>query len=886
MNLAVTGRAPRLRWAGHIAACLCAVAALAAPVAAAFVEFESGQVRPLALAPDGSRLFAVNTPDNRLEIFAVAAGSLTHIGAVPVGMEPVAVAVRPDGNQVWVVNHLSDSVSIVDLTLTPPRVVRTLLVGDEPRDIVFAAGRAFITTAHRGQNTPLQATIDTVLRAEGTGRADVWVFDAANQGAALGGTPVAGTPVTLFGDTPRALAVSPDGNTVYAAVFHSGDQTTTVSEAAVCDGGSAVPPCALDGVTMPNGLAGGFVPGGLPAPNQNMDGDPGPEVGLVVKFDESDGEWKDDVGRNWTNAVRFSLPDLDVFAISAAGNPPAETASFAHVGTVLFNMVANPMSGRVYVSNTDANNLTRFEGPGGGGTTVRGHLHEARITVLDGATVTPHHLNKHITALPLGYRTVPMTAGIKDDSLATPLGMAVTSDGNTLYLAAFGSSKVGIFNTAQLEADTFTPSSSDHIVVSGGGPSGLVLDELNARLYVFTRFDNSISVINTTTKAEIDHLPVYNPEPPSVVNGRHVLYDAMLTSSNGEASCSSCHIFGDFDSLAWDLGNPDDIVRMNPNAPGPVFFGQQFHPMKGPMTTQTLRGMAHDGPMHWRGDRTGGYAAPNIPPDSGSFDEEAAFTAFQVAFDGLLGRDEGPLTTSDMQAFTDFILQVTLPPNPIRELNNDPTPDQSLGLGVFTGPVSDLVTTCDGCHTLNPSQGFFGTGALSTFEQETQEFKVPHLSNLYQKIGMFGLPNVSQIIPGDNGDKGPQVRGFGFLHDGAVDTLFRFHRGVVFSSLSDTQRLQLESLMFAFDTTLAPIVGQQITLTSGNGGTVGARIDLLIESAEDAFTLAGVPGAHECDLIAKGVVDGEERGYLYKPATNVFQSDRAGETRTTAHCAA
>jgi hypothetical protein len=31
-----------------------------------FTEFESGQVRPLAMAPDGTKLFAVNTPDNTL----------------------------------------------------------------------------------------------------------------------------------------------------------------------------------------------------------------------------------------------------------------------------------------------------------------------------------------------------------------------------------------------------------------------------------------------------------------------------------------------------------------------------------------------------------------------------------------------------------------------------------------------------------------------------------------------------------------------------------------------------------------------------------------------------------------------------------------------------
>ena len=90
---------------------------LAAPAAqaASFTTFESGQVRPLALSPDGSRLFAVNTPDARLEIFDVSAAGLTHSGSVPVGLEPVAVAARSAG-EVWVVNHLSDSVSIVDVS--------------------------------------------------------------------------------------------------------------------------------------------------------------------------------------------------------------------------------------------------------------------------------------------------------------------------------------------------------------------------------------------------------------------------------------------------------------------------------------------------------------------------------------------------------------------------------------------------------------------------------------------------------------------------------------------------------------------------------------------------------------------------------------------------
>ena len=99
----------------------------------------------------------------------------------------------PNNNELWVVNHLSDSVSIIDTTLSPPRVVRTLHVGDEPRDIVFASGKAFITTAHRGQNTPWQ---DGDYDTPGIGRADVWVFNASQsrcgygRHAADGGQPV------------------------------------------------------------------------------------------------------------------------------------------------------------------------------------------------------------------------------------------------------------------------------------------------------------------------------------------------------------------------------------------------------------------------------------------------------------------------------------------------------------------------------------------------------------------------------------------------------------------------------------------------------------------------------------------------------------------------
>jgi YVTN family beta-propeller protein len=405
--------------------------AVNAASASDYVLFETGPVRPLALSADGSSLYAANIPDNRLEIFDVTAAGLISAASVPVGMEPCSVAIAPDGT-VWVVNHLSDSISIVDVGATPARVIRTLLVGDEPRDIVFAGTggtRAFITTAHRGQQR-VDASISAVpgagdpeLTIQSIPRADVWVFDSANLGATLGGTPL--RILSFFADTPRALAASADGNTVYVAAFHSGNQTTTIPEVTVCDGFTAASPCNAPGF---GGNPGFQMPGGLPGPMDNAAGAAAPETGLIVKFDNASGEWRDSLDRDWGAAIPFNLPDHDVFGFDANSldDTPAAIEIFDHVGTILFNMVVNPTSGKIYVSGLESPNEVRFEGPGvHGGSTVQGHLTESRITVLADLstnTVDPRHLNKQLDYSLLQEN---LDASAKQHSLATPLQMVI-----------------------------------------------------------------------------------------------------------------------------------------------------------------------------------------------------------------------------------------------------------------------------------------------------------------------------------------------------------------------------------------------------------------------------------------------------------------------------
>ena len=811
------------------------------PAIGDFITFESGQVRPLALSSNGQRLYAVNTPDSRVEVFDTSTGTPRLLESIVVGLEPVAVALASD-TQLWVVNHLSDSISIVDVSTSPARVVNTLLVGDEPRDIVFAGTNnrlAFITAAHRGQNAPF----DPQLTTEGIGRADVWVFDSTNLGTAMGGTPL--TILNMFGDTMRGLARNADGTRVYAAVFNSGNRTTIAASDITMGGIQKAPPFT------------------------SADGAMQPQTGLIVQFNGTN--WVDNGDpktntprRTFDNRVKLSLPDFDVFTIDASGSTPTVASRVSGVGTTLFNVAVNPRSGNVYVSNQEALNLTRFEGPGRVSTTVRGHFAESRITVINGNTVTPRHLNKHITS----YNSDVGTDAERALSVAIPLQMAVTGDGNTLFLAAMGANKLTRYSTSQLESNSFTPNAADQLVLTGGLPTGLVLDEPRNRAFVLTRQDNGISVVNTQQLAETAHVTMFNPEPPVVVNGRKFLYDATISSSRGDSACAGCHIFGDIDLLAWDLGIPEDRVVANPNTYNPVipvFLRRpNFHPMKGPMTTQSFRGLKGNGPMHWRGDRTG------VARDTNETLEEQAFEDFNVAFPSLLGRAQ-LLTTAEMDAFTKFVLQLTYPPNPIANLDNSLTPIQQQGMQVYNSVVSDTLTTCNGCHRLNRPNGDFGSDSNMSFEgnEVAQDFKIPHLRNMYQKVGMFSINTVNTAVP----NMGDQIKGFGYDQSGAVGTIDLFLSADVFN-LSAAQRQQVEQFVLAYPSDMNPVVGQQVTVPPGAGSRtdISARVNLLVARASVTTPV------RECEVVAKAVIQGRASGWVMNSSQQFVPDDSAAPT--------
>lgn len=217
----------------------------------------------------------------------------------------------------------------------------------------------------------------------------------------------------------------------------------------------------------------------------------------------------------------------------------APGGDFRHVGTTLFSMAVHPKSGKIFIGNTDARNSVRFDGPDAGvaqdgrfaSTTVRGHVAESRITVLDPGdhSVKPVHLNAHID---YAHCCAPAPNVKTERSPAFPVGLAISKkrgphgqllDAQDLYIAALGSDKIAVLPTSRLEqAASGQPvqDRSDHIEVTGG-PAGLELDEERDRLYVLARFTNELVVVSTRTRKVIERHRMFDPEPAAIVEGRH-----------------------------------------------------------------------------------------------------------------------------------------------------------------------------------------------------------------------------------------------------------------------------------------------------------------------------------------------------------------------------
>ena len=253
---------------------------------------ESPHFNPIAI--NGDFVYVTNTPSSTVDV--IDKNSEKIVERIHVGIDPVSIAVRPDGKEVWVSNHVSDSVSVIDTDPKSPTfhvVIATIqefddnkaTTFDEPVGIAFASNeKAYVALSSENQI----AVVDVKTRKI---RDRIWIQ----------------------AQDPRAITVK--GNKLYVLPFESGNQTQ---------------------------LSGGK--------KENIDGN-------LTTFDAFYHivHVEDHLSVNYVSDIvkHPKQPDIDLFVFDTSSNSP--TAVAHSLGTLLYGLAVDS-KGRVFIAQTDARN--------------------------------------------------------------------------------------------------------------------------------------------------------------------------------------------------------------------------------------------------------------------------------------------------------------------------------------------------------------------------------------------------------------------------------------------------------------------------------------------------------------------------------------------------
>lgn len=733
-----------------------ALIASAPPPIDDYINFETPSVHALALSADGRQLALAHTADSSVYLFAIDKdGELGNGRRIPVGWEPTSV--RFWGEHLWVVNHLSSSLNEID---PQGGVLRSIAIGQRPWDLLpISSKRACVTLDLYNELACFDADQPQVVD---------------RQSLPIG--------------SPRGLALW--GKRLLISNFHSGNASTVIGGGITDPRRLAFPPNVVN-------LTDGPHEGRNPPPNAGDDFRPGladklpepPPVGLIVRKDDQD-RWLDDTSADWSPWVSgeqaaesgrvpgWDLVDHDVL-LAKTDNTDEWNGLGGHLSTV---MAIASSADRFALAGLQARNEIRFE------PNLQGRFVEQKL-VLGGAKC--HGKQRCKPEL----KSLALPA-----ELSEVRALQFGADAQ-LYVAARGSNRVGMLDANGQSIEDRAP------LQVAEGPEALALGSDDKQLYVWSRFASTLSRIDLDQWQVAQTVSIVSPEPTKIRAGRRWLYDTELGSDNGTQSCAGCHIDGRSDRLAWDLGDPSAAMKTfdqncvtHTSLPCP-----DWHPMKGPMRTQSLVDVIGHEPFHWRGDRQGLHD-------------------FTRTFTGLHGRAKEP-TAAQINQLSNYLGSLSFPPNPFRDLDNS-LPEAldlmripglgpliggaTLGTGnaltgrkLFTSGKQATPFDCSSCHTLPTGYGPVGT-------MFTGGKRLPAGPHGEAHLGLASLTGVSQVglkIPSLRGlDQGlgfgfghaQSTQGVGYASDGSVPTLPGFLRFRGFNIADSRAYADLIAYLLAF----------------------------------------------------------------------------------------
>jgi DNA-binding beta-propeller fold protein YncE len=173
-------------------------------------------VAAVAITPDGRRALAAKFPSHKVALLEIEGQKVSYAGYdMPVGLWPYNVAITPDGRLAFTADNGAsgasdghvDTVSVIDMEASPPRVIDKVVVGDAPEGLAISPdGKTAVAVMLKGS-----AAITT----------DAWFHNDRGSVVALriDGKKVSRGEEVEVGRLPEGAVFNADGTRLYVGNF-------------------------------------------------------------------------------------------------------------------------------------------------------------------------------------------------------------------------------------------------------------------------------------------------------------------------------------------------------------------------------------------------------------------------------------------------------------------------------------------------------------------------------------------------------------------------------------------------------------------------------------------------------------------------------------------
>ena len=435
--------------------------------------------QPVAVAvnPVTNKIYVANGSSRNVTVIDGINGSTTTVGA---GSGPNAVAVNPATNKIYVANVSSNNVTIID---GADNSTATVAVGSFPNSVAVNAVTNKIYV--------LNGSSDNVTVINGTDNSTTTIATGAN---------------------PTALAVNPATNKIY-----------------VCNDGGTV--TVIDGA---NGNTATVTVGGLPrsvavnpVTNKAYVANQGNNTVTVIDGTNNStsvvavGAYPNAVGVNpVTNKIyvsNLSINETGTVTIIDGANNSTTTVT---AGSQPSDVTINPVTNKIYITNNNSNFVTVIDGASNITITVAtaaGPL-AATVNPITNKAYVIHSAGNIVTVIDGSNNA---TSAIASDS--NPVSVAVNPITNKVYVTKENASSVLVID----EANNLTAT----IPISLAG-SVIDLNPITNKVYVVNRNANSVTVIDGETNSTKTIATGNNPIAIAINPVTNKIYIANNSSSS------------------------------------------------------------------------------------------------------------------------------------------------------------------------------------------------------------------------------------------------------------------------------------------------------------------------------------------------------------------